>query len=49
MSKNYLTNKEEIEAMESIINSLSAPEAEKVACINAIHALVETMKRRENE
>ncbi len=35
-------NKEELEKMEAIVRILPAPEADKIASINAIHALIET-------
>ena len=36
------STKKELEEMEFVLRSLPAPEADKVAMINAIHALIET-------
>lgn len=37
------STKQELDTMELIMRTLPAPEADKTALINAIHALLETM------
>jgi hypothetical protein len=37
------SDKEELEVMEATVRLLKAPEADKIATINAIHALLATM------
>ncbi len=38
------SSKEELEGIELALRSISAPDADKIAAINAIHTLIETME-----